>query len=57
MKVTDFDLIVVKREGKKKSINIAQIKEIRKIIFDELLKIPAYDMWRLLEKGRGKGGK
>lgn len=33
---SDFALFVSKREGLKKQVNIAQIKEIQKIIFDIL---------------------
>jgi len=36
MKITDFALKVAKKEGKKRQVNIAQIKEILKVINDLL---------------------
>ena len=36
MKVSDFAVLVSKKEGKKKEVNIAQIKEILKVVNDLL---------------------
>ena len=32
MRVHDFEVLVTKKEGKKKSVSVAQVKEIRKIM-------------------------
>ena len=37
MKVTDFAVLVTQHEGMKKEVNIAQIKEVLKVV-DDLLK-------------------
>ena len=47
MKVSDFSVIVAQKEGKKKQVSIAQIKEILKIIND-LLGGDLYKSIRLL---------
>jgi len=36
MKVSDFAVLVAKKEGKKKQVNIGQIKEILRVVNDIL---------------------
>jgi hypothetical protein len=49
MKISDFAREVTKLEGKKKQVNIAQIKEILKVI-NELTKGEFYKMVRGVER-------
>jgi len=53
MKVSDFSVIVAQREGKKKQVSIAQIKEILKIIND-LLGGDVYKSIKVLKSGKKK---
>jgi hypothetical protein len=36
MKIHEFSVLVSKKEGKKKQVNIAQIKEVLKVVNTEL---------------------
>lgn len=36
MKISDFSVLVAEKEGKRRQVNIAQIKEILKVINDML---------------------
>jgi hypothetical protein len=40
MNLNDFAVVVTKKEGKKKSISIAQVKEVIRIVLTELAKNP-----------------
>lgn len=53
MKITDFSVLVAIREGKKRQVSIAQIKEILKVIND-LLGGDLYKSIRLLSDGKKK---
>lgn len=53
MKVSDFSVIVAQKEGKKKQVSIAQIKEILKIIND-LLGGDVYKSIKVLKSGKKK---
>jgi len=50
MKVTDFSVLVAEKEGKKRQVSIAQIKEILRVI-NELLGGDLYKSIRLLSTG------
>jgi len=48
MDLNEFARRVTLLEGKKKSLSIAQVKEVIKIVFDELAKNPFAAFWELL---------
>ena len=56
LNLNDLAVKIAKVEGKKKQVDISQIKELMGIIFRELAKMNAGDVARIM--GRyGKGGK
>ena len=54
MKVIDFAVLICKKEGKKKQVNVAQVMEILKII-RSLLLVVGIDLYLIIKKGKLKG--
>ena len=50
MTVNKFAVLVSSREGKKKQVNIAQLKETIKVIKNLLLEYTGFDIYTLIRK-------
>ena len=50
MNINDFAVIIAEREGKKKQVNIAQIKEILRITKEELDYFTGIDIYKVIRK-------
>ena len=50
MNINQFAKIVAMKEGKKKQVNIAQIKEILKVVRGILLKTTGKDFYKLIRE-------
>ena len=48
--LNDFAVIVAKQEGGKENLSIAQIKEVQRITFIELAKLPASAVMEIVER-------
>lgn len=54
MNLNDLARTVTLREGKKRSVSIAQVKEIMRILFEELSKKPFLDVWDIIKRYKKK---